>query len=296
MLNYSLLHRFIRNKLFRITKGRTFLKCGSYFLKVYDLPEEARYEYMVLRKIRRANPATFSVPNALGLIEKQKYTILVMEFVKGRELQDYIDRFILFKDRSVLWIFNSLGAALKELHNLGIDGLRDADFPMSGSEIREEIKKLSEKVVSFRVLSADYISTLNSFNLDRKLFESANLFVECYYPHIMVSNRKLVFLDFHEACRGPVFYDLAAFNVSLYGSLLLPTRSITHLKPLIETFLDGYFKREIPFESLKVTELYVILYTLNNLMPDSHTLKNRFITSLKTEKLRKIVEALFSNE
>lgn len=283
----SFLWRFIRNNLFRTTKGRKFSKCGNRFLKFYDDPSQARYEYRVLRKIRRAVPKTFTVPKPLKLIKDR--TVLVMECIKDDELQSSINKFLLFNDESALRVFHSLGNAFRELHTLSLNGLRNSTLPSSEVEIKGEIKKLAKKISVIDILDINRKSNAIDCEVDERLFEIVNLHGESYFSHIMISNRKFVFLDLHRACRGPAFYDLATFTVSLYGSLLLPAISITNLNLLVNAFWRGYFKDSVHEESIRLVELYVILLVLQDMLLDRRSFKSKMVNSLKIRKLQNFI-------
>jgi len=284
-LNYSDFSRFIRNTLFEAVKSRKTLKYRKYFLKIYDNPKEAKYEYNVLKEIKRVNSQTFTVPKPLKLIEKPTQSILVMEHIKGHELQFYIDRFLLFKDMSTLQTINSLGNAFREFHSLSLNGLRDSTLPTTDTELRAEIASLSDEIF--------YPSILNNLKLDRKLFSIVSLHGELYFSHIMRSDRKWVFFDLHKACRGPAFYDLATFSVSLFGSLLLPTKSTVNLEPLVRASLCGYFGKGVELGSIKLAELYVVLRILNDMRCDLSSPMDKLVIWLKTKRLKKIAGEIF---
>jgi len=277
-----------------VSRDRKFSESGHYFLKTYNDPDEAEYEYTVLERIERASPVTFSVPRPLKLVKGQKKTVLVMERVEGDELQTYINGYLLFKNNSAVMTFSSLGRALRELHTLNMSGLRSSFLPASELKMKEEIGRLARRLPGLVAPDVAAQSNMNGFDLDEKLFKTVNLHGESYFSHIMTKDGKFVFLDFHKACRGPAFYDLATFDMSLYGSLLLPARSARSLDPLIDAFWKGYLHGEPHRQTTRAGETYVALRALEDLFLDKGSLKGKIVNSLKIRKLQKIVrEVIF---
>jgi len=115
-----------------------------------------------------------------------------------------------------------------------------------------------------------------------KIFTAVNLHGEFYFTHIILSKEKCIFVDFHNALRGPSYFDMAMLSTSLYVSLTLPFRTPKQLEPLIEAFLTGYYGKDLDNEiisSMKLAELYV---TLREISTYTRTLysKNSSATNL----------------
>jgi Ser/Thr protein kinase RdoA (MazF antagonist) len=73
---------------------------------------------------------------------------------------------------------------------------------------------------------------------------------------------KFVFLDLHNAQKGPSYFDLATLSISLYVSLAFSYHSPKKFTPLIEAFLKGYCGKALSSEiikSMKLLEFYVAL-------------------------------------
>ena len=271
----------IRNSFLNERERRT-TKQGDLFFKVYSNLQEARYEYEILKQLRDANPKTFTVPQPLKLVEGNKQTTLVMERVKGSEIQFFLNRFFLFGDKSVLRLFNSLGNSLLELNSLELKNIKSSNLPTCYNKLRGEVTKLATKNV--------YESILDRYNLDRKFFDCVTLHGEFYFSHILLSKGKFVFLDFHNSCSGPAFYDLATFIVSLHSSLLLPFASTKNIESIMKACLEGYLKRKIQVDSFKVAELYITLQVLSDIISKRYTTKDNLVESLKKRKLKKMLE------
>jgi hypothetical protein len=78
----------------------------------------------------------------------------------------------------------------------------------------------------------------------------------------MLQNGKFILFDFHNAQRGPSYFDLAMLSISLYVSLTFTFCTLKRFTPLIEAFLTGYYEKDLNTEtikSIKLTELYMAL-------------------------------------
>ncbi|MBS7612512.1 hypothetical protein KEJ27_10010 [Candidatus Bathyarchaeota archaeon] len=104
------------------------------------------YEYSMLVKIMSANSTCFEVPKAFGVIGSSSSTFLIMERVRGCELEDYVVK-LLFNDAEALKAFYMIEVALRELHTLNLDELRSCSLPSSNSEIKTEVVELAEKLL-----------------------------------------------------------------------------------------------------------------------------------------------------
>jgi len=291
MSRHLSVYRIVRNHFLRNLRRRIFKSEGC-LLKVYQNPEEAEYEFRVLREIRRASPKTFTVPRPIELVKAPKQSILVMERIEGQEIQSHINRYLLFRDKTALVTLTSLGRALREFHAMDIGGLRNGFLPTSELRIREDTRRLSRDVLGLSVQEVIAECIAGSRGLDERVFRLVNLHGESYFSHVMINDGKFVLVDFHEACRGPAFYDLATFDISLYSSLLLPARCAKSLDPLVVAFWKGYLKGQPHKETMRAGEIYVALRALQNLVLDQGSPKSKIVNSLKIRRIQNFVRGI----
>jgi len=290
--------------LFKPYTGRKTFSVGDLFVKLYDSEDECLYEWHVLSSISSARPSLFRVPDVFRVARIGGSCSIIMEFVKGIPLESFIKKFVLYNDFNAIKIFFRLGKALKELHNLSLKSLHPCAYPSSPEALKLEIVKLTKILVETGVLGVplgekilDAIDRVN--HIDERIFTPSNIHGEFYFTHVVTSGDKFVFFDFHNACRGPSYFDVAMLSVSLYVSLTLPYRTPKQLEPLTKVFLIGYYNREGSIDkvarSAKVAELYVALREILSYMrtfrgEDSPPVRIQAI--LKAQKLVKAIEHL----
>ena len=201
----------------------------------------------------------------------------------------------------VIEIFHVIGRALKELHNLNLEGLQKSNLPSSLLLLKIEILELSKILAKSNILDyalnkmiMDAVEKID--HIDDKIFTTVNLHGEFYFTHIILSREKCVFLDFHNACKGPSYFDIAMLSTSLYVSLTLPFRTPKQLEPLIGAFLTGYYRKDLDTEiisSIKLAERYV---TLREILLYARNLNNKnlpiinFLTTLKIKRLKTAIK------
>lgn len=289
----------LRSK-FKILTVRNVSRINNHVIKVYENYKEGAYEHNVLMKILSADPTTFLVPKVSKMVRSSDDTFLVMEYIRGHQLENFIVKFLLFKDPEALRTFQVNGRAIRELHTLNLNGLYNSSFPSSHSEIKAEITKLSKRLAISGVLDRKFVATIldvvKEADVDDKIFSNVNLHGELYFIHILMSNGKPTLLDFHNACKGPSYYDLAMLSVSLYVSLLLPFYSAKQLIPLTDAFLAGYYGRGCKdklLKSVKLAELYItlreILVEMRNLHSESSPI-TKLMTMFKMGRLKTAIE------
>lgn len=291
--------------------GRSCYAVNGFFVKEYEDVNECMYEYTVLQGIATANPSAFLVPKVFRVNVSSRRSYIVMERIYGYSFQDLIIKFLLFRKSDAIRIFNDLGRALRELHYINIRNLRKCLLPDSLQKIKLEIHSLSEKLEKLRVLDYKFRNRMldaveEITYVTNEIFTNVNLHGEFYFTHIILSNGKYVFLDFHRTCRGPSYFDLAMLSTSLYTSITLPYLDPSQLIPLLYSFLTGYYGRGVDvklIKSMKIAELYVtlreillyagLLYTRNPwLMKLTAMLK---IKRLKTAIEKVILPALIND-
>ncbi|MEM2292720.1 MAG: aminoglycoside phosphotransferase family protein, partial [Nitrososphaerota archaeon] len=262
----SLLRNFLRFN-FRLRTGREAYGAGDFFVKRYMNELECVYEYNVLKKIADVHSVSLFVPKVFKVHRDSNGFFMIMERIKGTPFENYIVNYLLFGEGKALKVFNGLGEALRELHYFPLKGLHNGFFPNSYQKIRLEISNISKKLAALRVLSNKLINTiLNAVEeisgIDDEIFANVNLHGEFYFTHIILSKGKYVFLDFHNACKGPSYFDLAMLSTSLYVSVTLPFYTPRQLTPLVHAFLTGYYGKRLSdklLKSIELAELYVNL-------------------------------------
>ncbi|MCX8169905.1 MAG: hypothetical protein N3D72_02330, partial [Candidatus Methanomethyliaceae archaeon] len=230
---------------FKTQTGRESLMSGDFFIKKYADKHECIYEYSILEKIAKTCSTNFLVPKAFKIIVGSNDSFIIMERIKGIPLRKYIINYLLYGKNDVPKMFNNLGKVLRELHYSPLEGLRTCNFPNSCEEIKLEISKLSEKLVTSHILDSELkkaiLTSIKGISkMNDEIFTNVNLHGEFYFTHIILSKSKYVFLDFHNACNGPSYFDIAMLSTSLNVSLTLPLLTLRQLTPLIHAFLNGY--------------------------------------------------------
>jgi Ser/Thr protein kinase RdoA (MazF antagonist) len=223
-----------------------------------------------------------------------------MEYVAGRRLDNYILDFLLYNNLDAVRIFYWLGKAVRELHNLDIGGLRNSFFPLSRFELKDEIVKLSKKLVALKIIDDNILGAISGIlkkvDIADEIFFNVNLHGEFYFTHILVQDNRIILLDFHNAQRGPSYFDLAMLSTSLYVSLAFPSKTLKRFTPLIEAFLRGYYGKDLNAEiikSIKLAELYVVLREIlvyARALYNEDSLITRFLTILKIRRLKAAIK------
>lgn len=287
---------------FKASSSRSVVKIGDYVIKMYENADECVYEYEVLTKIVLSDPITFRVPKAFKLFKTQSYNALIMEYVIGRYLDNYILNFLLRSNLEAIRIFYLLGKAVRELHSLGLDGLHSSSLPSSRPKLKNEIVELSKKLVTLKIFDDKLFNiilvTVKKANLTDEIFLNANLHGELYFTHVLVqdSDSKIILLDFHNAQRGPAYFDLAMLSTSLYVSLALPSYTLRQLEPLIDAFLTGYYGKGLNAEvvrSMKLAELYVVLREIlmyAGALNIEDSLVTSFLATLRIKRLKAAIK------
>jgi hypothetical protein len=251
---------------FKISTGRSIIKVHKYIIKIYDDVNKLAYEYNVLSNIDLSKPIKFRVPRVFKFLKTQNYNALIMEYIAGRHLDNYILDFLLRGNSYAVKIFYLLGKAVRELHSLNLNGFRNSPLPSSCSELKKEVTKLSSSLVAWKLINNKLFNivlcSLEKINLTNEFFLPVSLHGELYFTHILVQDDKFVFLDLHNAQKGPSYFDLAMLSISLYVSLTFSYYPPKKFTPLIEAFLKGYYGKDLSSEIvkwMKLAELYVAL-------------------------------------
>jgi len=293
---------FLRNNLLKETKGRTIRYIGDCVVKKYIDESEARYEYAILDEITRASPQRFVVPKPVDLISGNNSTMLVMENIQGERLDSVILRYIIFRDSGALRILALCGRALRELHKIDLHRLKSYSMPLCYSKISDAIENSIRRpnIIEVHNTGLTHMIDWNSLD-DRELMENVNLHGENYFTHITMSRGKPVFFDFHEACRGPAFYDLANFDISLYTSLLFRASSLPKLRELASAYWQGYLGRTPSRESMIAAEAYVTLREIEKMITKRNSIQIRIVNSIKAKRLldllyRTVSKTMIQNE
>ncbi|MEM4489499.1 MAG: aminoglycoside phosphotransferase family protein [Desulfurococcaceae archaeon] len=300
-MNFSL--RDLLRLNFKFHTGREAYGISDFFVKRYMNELEGVYEYNVLKKIADTHPIGFRVPRVFKAYRNSSGFLMIMERIKGTSLDNYIVKYLLFGEDKALEVFNGLGRALRELHYSPLKDLRNGFFPNSHQKIRLEISNTSRKLAALHVLNNRLMNTIHdaveeTSSIDDEIFANVNLHGEFYFTHIILSEGKYAFLDFHNACKGPAYFDLAMLSVSLYVSITLPYLNPLRLTPLISTFLTGYYGKRLNEEmikSIKLAELYVALreiLTYSRTLYGNSSLINKLLIALKIKRLKTAIKEI----
>jgi tRNA A-37 threonylcarbamoyl transferase component Bud32 len=290
---------FLRLK-FKALTDRSIIKTRGCIVKTYNDVDESIYEYYVLSNIALSKPITFRAPKVFKLLKTQSHGALIMEYIAGYHLDDYILDFLLRGNSNAVKIFYRLGKAVKELHSMDLDGLRSSSLPSSCPELKDEIVELSKKLVACELIDHKLfnaiLSSLEKVDLTDKIFLPVSLHGELYFTHILLQDSKIILLDFHDAQKGPSYFDLAMLSISLYVSLIFSPYAQKRLTSLIEAFLKGYYGKDLNatlIKSMKLAKLYValreILMYARALCAESSP-ATRLIIALRMRKLKTAVK------
>jgi hypothetical protein len=284
--------------------GRDVVRIDKkYFVKLYSDVAEAYYEYSVLLKILSCNPRLFKVPKVFRLtMLPNKRVAIVMEYIHGRLLDIAILAFLFNHNFEVLGIFNRIGKALRELHQLPLTGLKSSELPSSNKIFIKELKMLIDNGMKLRLFNAgEYhfiIHVIESLEIVEEFFTTTNLHGEMYFTHILLQrDGSMVFVDFHNVQKGPLYYDLAMFAISLYSSILFMPWNPKRLAPLMKAFLTGYFRKHLNtryIKSFAVVQLYAILRELQKYLEMSSSresvIKVAIPSKIKMKRLRRALK------
>jgi serine/threonine protein kinase len=280
--------------------GRNLIKIQEYIIKIYNDTLECTYEHGVLSNIALSKPITFKVPKIFKLLKTQSYSALIMEYIVGHRLDNYILDFLLYSNLHAIKIFYQLGKTVRELHNMNLDGLRSSSLPLSCSELKNKIVELSKRLITWRIIDHKLFNTILNYvekvDLTDEIFLDASLHGELYFTHILVHDGKFALLDFHNAQRGPSYFDLAMLSISLYASLAFAFCTPKSFTSLIEAFLVGYYGKSLNaviIRSMKLAELYIALREIlacAKTLYAENSLATRLITTLKIRRLKKAIK------
>jgi hypothetical protein len=261
------IYDFINNLRYKIrpSTGRDIIKIGKFIVKIHSDLHEAFYEYQNLTEIALSRPKLFKVPNAVRLMNGQGVGAIIMEYVPGHNLDNYILDYLLRENMNITKIFYKIGKALREFHNLKLNNLKNSSLPATELDLKSEITKLSKDLVEAGLINEklfdEIFSAIKKVRVDDKIFTKVNLHGEFYFTHVMLHNGEIVFVDLHNVQRGPLYFDVAMFNISLYSSLMFLPWKPKDFIPLIRAFLLGYlgWNDDYFIKSLSLAELYIIL-------------------------------------
>ncbi|HKZ95137.1 MAG TPA: phosphotransferase [Candidatus Bathyarchaeia archaeon] len=287
--------------LFRAHEGRWYSRSERYFLKVYDSHDAAERERLVLNAIKNMQPQTFDVPQTLNLVEKGEQSAILMEYVKGNELEPSTHSFLMFGTSETLNTFFHLGHALREFHDI-IPITLHSNITTSKKSLVDSVKEMVNTLRDYGVLSPDDTSTIlqvmKSVDICENVLRVVRLHGEAYFTHMRFSDNIFIFLDLEKSFEGPAYYDLATFLVSMYASVLVSKRSMQRLALLRNAFLRGYFGSDVPSASLRIAELSVILQEILKLHMSSKvdlSIRVRLLCRLKLRRFLWLLEAMLTS-
>jgi hypothetical protein len=306
-MNNYFIYDFINNLRYQIrpSTGRDVIKIGKFVTKMYDDLHEASYEYQNLTEIALSRPKLFKVPNAIRLVKGQSVGAIIMEYIPGYNLDNYILDYLLRENINITKIFYKTGKALREFHNLKLNDLKYSSLPATDLDLKSEIVKLSKDLVEAGLINEELFdeifSAIKKVRVYDKIFTKVNLHGEFYFAHIILHNGEIVFIDLHNAQKGPLYFDLAMFNISLYSSLMFSLFSPKDLIPLARAFLLGYlgWNDDYFIMSLSLAELYIALREILSHVHALYTEKS-FIRSLlivfKIRRLKSVIDEVILSQ
>ena len=261
------IYDFINNLRYKIRPltGRDVIKIGKFVVKIHSDLHEASYEYQNLTEIALSRPKLFKVPNAIRLVKGQGVGAIIMEYIPGHNLDNYVLDYLLRENMNITKIFYKIGKALREFHNLKLNYLKNSSLPATDLDLKSEIIKLSKDLVEVGLINEELFdeifSVIKMVRVDNKIFARVSLHGEFYFTHVMLYNGEIVFIDLHNVQKGPLYFDLAMFDISLYSSLMFLPWKPKDLIPLTRAFLLGYlgWNDDYFIKSLSLAELYIIL-------------------------------------
>jgi len=299
----------LRN-VFKIPTGRNVIVTGKYVIKIYNNIDECVYEHHVLSEIARFNTAVLEVPRVIKPVVTGSHCALIMTRISAQSLDKYILDFAMRGCHDAIKVFYMLGRSVRELHGLEIKYLRNSGLMVCNTPqcLRREVVRLTKELIALGMATEDLLDAIlnvaERVPISDDIFAPVSLHGELYITHVMVCDKKICLLDFHEARKGPAYLDLATFNISLYSSLALPPQFLRRLTLLTEAFLRGY-RDSLSTEfiaSAKLAELYLILAGVRSALTRpmyATTPAIRALTILKAKRLmtaasKVILPALFS--
>ena len=306
-MNNYFIYDFINNLRYQIrpSTGRDVIKIGKFVTKIHDDLHEASYEYQNLTEIALSRPKLFKVPNAIRLVKGQSVGAIIMEYIPGYNLDNYILDYLLRENINITKIFYKTGKALREFHNLKLNNLKNSSLPATDLDLKSEIVKLSKDLVEAGLINEELFdeifSAIKKVRVDDKIFTKVNLHGEFYFTHIILHNGEIVFIDLHNVQKGPLYFDLAMFNISLYSSLMFSLFSPKDLIPLARAFLLGYLgcNDDYFIMSLSLAELYIALREILSHVHALYTEKS-FIRSLlivfKIRRLKSVIDEVILSQ
>lgn len=306
-MNNYFIYDFINNLRYQIrpSTGRDVIKIGKFVTKIHDDLHEASYEYQNLTEIALSRPKLFKVPNAIRLVKGQSVGAIIMEYIPGYNLDNYILDYLLRENINITKIFYKTGKALREFHNLKLNDLKYSSLPATDLDLKSEIVKLSKDLVEAGLINEELFdeifSAIKKVRVYDKIFTKVNLHGEFYFTHIILHNGEIVFIDLHNAQKGPLYFDLAMFNISLYSSLMFSLFSPKDLIPLARAFLLGYlgWNDDYFIMSLSLAELYIALREILSHVHALYTEKS-FIRSLlivfKIRRLKSVIDEVILSQ
>jgi len=153
------LYELLRS-MFKVPTGRGIIKIGEHIIKMCSDANERAYEYGVLSEVALSNSITFKVPKVFKLLNIRAHSALIMEYVTGHNLDNYISDFLLHRSSDAVRIFYRLRRAIRELHDLNLSGLHNSRLPSSCPELKQGIVELSKKLIALKVVDNSLFSAI----------------------------------------------------------------------------------------------------------------------------------------
>ncbi|MCW3995288.1 MAG: hypothetical protein NWE98_03950 [Candidatus Bathyarchaeota archaeon] len=221
-----------------------------------------------------------------------------MEYVNGHRFDSIFLHYLINESHKSKDILNSFGVALGEFHSLTLENLPQSSFPLTPSQLKKEVILLSENLEQKEIINKNLLHRILDFTetaqVSDKIFVTVTLHGELYFTHVFVLSDKFVLFDLHNILRGPSYFDLAMFALSIRVSLAFSAFSTRKFDPLLCSFLMGYYKNHCEkkiFESIKVAEIYVALREIMSLCYlKKIPLIVRLQNALKIQRLRHVID------
>jgi hypothetical protein len=261
---------------------------------------EYRFLNSLCHRLKGSNESLLA-PKPLGIIRIGDKNGLIMEYLYGNNLDLLIIRSLFSYRPKDIKIFYDLGRVLRKFHETNLSMLRQYSHAKSKSEMRSQVNKLGNLLRTIHFIDDPTYFALkeyiDSLSIDDELFKEVTVHGEFYYTHIKISEEKFAFFDFHRACRGPSYYDLASFVISLYLSTIsMPFRLKSFLK-IINPFLMGYYGKKYSIsvvESFRISTVYVTMLNIFEMLNDLRysSIFPKMVLVIKLKRLKKLLKCL----
>ncbi len=223
--------------------------------------------------------------------------LIIMEWLNGKRLHDYLWRYALNKSKFLELVFLS-GAWISEFHN------QEKLIPASVANINliEQLEKRINRYnsTSSALREAKFKSAYSTLQTWEKSFASKEIFLGTlhndYTPtNMIVDEKSLTGIDIWAKPNSPCYTDLA--RMSVYLLIAYPTIINTNIiskklevTPIIKKLIDGYQHKHTAPIDIKILILFIFAELLRRwiVIADKHSFVSSPKTYVKFYQLRRI--------